>query len=270
MHFIWKMSQTKYSFGVALCRMREQCEILMVKKRFTYHYFEFVYGKYRKRDDKNIIRLLDNMTYREKLAIANLDFSEMWSNIWLSSPENYSPARLHSRPPGGFTSDPKYHRKKAKFDAVFRRDGGKRIRRLIDASTNSEANWEIPKGHRATGELDMDTAIREFGEETELSEGVNMLWCAKPIVTSHRSRGTIYKTVYFLAEYTGKNTPDVRFRSPLQYTEVECIKWVSLPEIRFLRLNPTTHRRVCRLFKKISSAFRTERAKAQTSRLMYA
>ena len=254
------MPRSQKSFGIALCRQDgDQLQVVMVKKRFTYQFFEFAYGKYKKNDDAYLGKLLSGMTYREKMLIANLNFSEIWSNIWMASPENYNQNRLLQRPKGkGFISDGQYFKKKTKFNANFLNDGA-RIRRLIDDSKNSEANWEIPKGHKSGCETDIDAAAREFEEETGLrSTDYDIMWHVPPIVEKYNDRG-IYQNVYFLATCRGDVIPKVLFKSPKQFAEVECIKWVSLKEIQFLRLVQQVHDRNLRLFKLIKSKYRKKK-----------
>jgi 8-oxo-dGTP pyrophosphatase MutT (NUDIX family) len=244
------------SYGVALWRRRKgELQIVMVKKRFTYQFFLFVYGKYKKNDDQHILRLLNNMTYREKICIANLNFSDMWSCIWLSSPENYSQNKLAAHPTSGSLSgEVMYYKKKSKFNANFGGDRGLRIRRLIDMSSNAEAIWEIPKGHSAGEETDMDAAMREFEEETGI-QSYNIMLHTPPVVETYHDR-TPYHNTYFLATCDEDVLPKVKFSSIRQYAEVECVKWVSLRELCFLRMPPAVLGRTRRLFAQIKSRVR--------------
>jgi len=256
------MPKQKKSFGVALCKNKGGTfRILMIKKRYTYQFFDFVYGKYRKNDDKYITTLLNNMTYHEKILIHRLKFGDMWSLIW-----NFNPDRQIT-----FEGDVKssrknlnaYFKRKTKFETNFLHNSGTKIRKLIDCSTNSESTWEIPKGHKNACETDMDTGIREFREETDISnDKYRMLWHANPVVESHKDQNILYKNIYYIAEANDLDTkkrtwkPKVSLQNKEQAVEVESVKWVSLDELKFLQLNPKTYARTLKLFKKIRKAYK--------------
>ena len=69
-------NKCKTSYGIALCRFNRdknlQSEILMIKKRYTYHYFSFVFGHYKKYNNKHLQYLFNNMTFGEKIDILSM------------------------------------------------------------------------------------------------------------------------------------------------------------------------------------------------------
>ncbi len=84
--------QEKRSFGIACCRYNSAAgtpryEVLMMRKRYTYAFFSFVFGKYKKNDDVTILALLNDMTNQEKLDILSRRFDYLWWRIWLTLPE---------------------------------------------------------------------------------------------------------------------------------------------------------------------------------------
>ena len=55
----------KKSYGIACCRYNlttKLPEILMIKKRYTYAFFDFVFTKYKKNDDNRLCKLFDQMS----------------------------------------------------------------------------------------------------------------------------------------------------------------------------------------------------------------
>ncbi len=188
------MPKTKRSYGVALCRINdEKVEVIMIKKRYTYHFMEFVSGRYKKNDDKYLTKLLSNMTYQEKILILGMKFEDMWRKIWLNSPEE----KYLASPKKG--NAPGYFRKKAKFDSCFVKDSGIRIKNLIYNGTNAEAPWEMPKGHRKSHEKKTDAAIREFKEETNIAYSrYTILWHEPPVIEKYKDEGVTYINEYFL------------------------------------------------------------------------
>ncbi len=250
------MPRQKRSYGIALCANHGSTfRVLMIKKRYTYQFFDFVYGKYKKNDDKYIMNLFNNMTYHEKILINRLKFGDMWGLIW-----NFNPDRQMSFESGKSSKRNlnSYFRKKTKFETNFLHNSGSRIRKLIDNSDNTESPWEVPKGHKNAGETDMDAAVREFHEETNVcSTHYKLHWNTLPLCESHKDQNVSYKNTYYIASDIKKHSwkPKVSFQNRDQAIEVESIKWVSLDELKFLQLNPKTYARTLKLFKKIKKMY---------------
>src|SRR3989304_3957528 len=78
----------KISFGIACCRINGNTpEILLICKRWTYAYIDFIHGKYNSLDNFQLIELFNKMTFEEKLDILSLNFAQMWYRIWLNTPK---------------------------------------------------------------------------------------------------------------------------------------------------------------------------------------
>jgi 8-oxo-dGTP pyrophosphatase MutT (NUDIX family) len=264
----------KTSYGIALCRFNKennfQSEILMIKKRFTYYYFSFVFGLYKKYNNKQLQVLFDNMTFREKIDILSMKFSNMWYRLWLCDPEkNFDiNSQYKSNKPNKpiKINDEQMHknlkcffRKKNKFESIFLRDGGKRLKRLINDSSNSVTPWEIPKGGMNENELELMCAKREFEEETGISSNhYTILWNIDPIKVSHKDDNTVYNSVYYIAYLNNdsKWQPKVKFNTGNQLTEIEEVRWVALNEIKFLNLNEINKKRLIKNYKKIIYYFK--------------
>jgi 8-oxo-dGTP pyrophosphatase MutT (NUDIX family) len=257
----------KTSYGIALCRFNKdknnQSEILMIKKRYTYHYFSFVFGHYKKYNNKQLQYLFNNMTFSEKVDILSMKFSNIWYRLWLCDPEkNYDINALYhntSQSVYKHQSLKCYFRKKNKFETIFLRDGGKRLKRLISNSSNAVTPWEIPKGGMNSNELEFECAKREFEEESGInSDNYTVLWDIKPITVSHKDDHIIYRSVYYIA-YLNRDTrwcPKIKFNTCDQLTEIEQVRWVSLNEIKFLNLNDKSKNILVKNYKKIIHQFR--------------
>ena len=253
------------SYGIALCRYNhaknKQFEMLMIKKRYTYHYFSFVFGYYKKYNTKHLQYLFDNMTFGEKIDILSMDFSKMWYKLWMFDPEKKYSSRTNygiSRPYQNSRADC-YFKKKAKFESIFLRDGGNRLKRLINSSTNASTIWEIPKGARNADENDLSCAMREFNEESDIiPDNYNVLWNVKPLIFSHVDENITYRSIYYLAYLDKKSSwqPKVNFDTSEQISEVEEIRWVSLQEIKFLNTNESTKTKLQTMYKKITHQFK--------------
>ena len=253
----------KTSYGVALCKYNmeknKQLEILMIKKRYTYSYFIFIFGRYKKYNNKHLQYLFNHMTYAEKLDILSLDFSKMWYRMWLCTPENnYTIYSIYNKSTIPTKNIKTYFRKKNKFNSIFLRDNGKRLKRLIQSSDNVVSPWEIPKGSANKSESDITCAIREFEEETIINTSdYTILHNVKPIISSHKDSKTVYKTVHYVAYLNNdsKWTPRYIFE-PSQINEIEQVKWISVNEITFLNMNIREKKRLINICKKISYQFK--------------
>ena len=268
------MPKVKKSYGIALCRFSDKeqgkVEILLIKKRYTYQFFEFVFGRYKKNDVKYLTYLFNHMTYSEKICILNMKFAEMWYKVWLNNPEKsyfygYKQIKEGKMSPESKKRSKKtpwkgigcYFKKKNKFESSFMKDSGKRLLNLIDTSINSEAPWDIPKGRKFPGEKDLNAAKREFEEETGVDpKNYTILWHVEPIMMSYRSRGTTYKHYYYLAKEENDWIPKVSFKKYNQVIEVECIRWVAREDVKFLQLNAEHHKRMMKLYYVITKVFK--------------
>ena len=152
-----------------------------------------------------------------------------------------------------------YFRKKAKFESIFLRDGGKRLKRLINNSSNSVTPWEIPKGGINDGETELECARREFCEEVNMdSNKYTLLWDVKPVIITHKDDNIIYRSIYYIAFFHNntKWIPKVNFETSSQLSEVEQVQWVSLDEIKFLNLNESSKKKLINTYTKVIKIFK--------------
>lgn len=257
----------KVSFGVALCRYNStknnRIELLMIKKRFSYQFFNFVFGRYKANDNKYLRYLFDNMSFSEKVDILGMQFENMWYRIWLNNPAKHFDLADVFEPVGKsqITSAEKYKlffQKKSKFERNFTFDGGKRLRELIHQSTSAEITWEIPKGGKHEHETPIDCAVREFTEETSIhASKYNIYYDVMPVIDSIREDDVTYQHCYYIATVNDKEiTTNINFRNFEQISEVEQVKWVSLAEIEFMQLASDQHKHLIKLFNVIINVFK--------------
>lgn len=282
--------KTKTSYGVALCRYNKEknnrTEVLLIKKRYSYHFMAFVMGRYSRSNIPYLRYLFNNMSYAEKIDIISMQFCHMWYRIWLNNPEKYyNITDIYDN--NNFSRKPienKYSSvdiykvyliHKNKFENNFMKDNGVALRNLIQQSSDSEVMWEIPKGGKlhnprqinfspefriTSEETDIDCAIREFYEETSVSPNkYSLFYDTAPIVHSHIDNDVNYKTIYYIAKLNNKSQdfkPFIDYRNFSQITEIEQIKWVSMSDLDFLTLSPVIHKRLNNLFVKVISTFK--------------
>jgi 8-oxo-dGTP pyrophosphatase MutT (NUDIX family) len=183
---------TKVSIGVILCRVNpasRRAEALLVHKRFSYAFADFVHGRYSRGSSRAgarpVTALLENMTTPELLDVLSLNFKQMWYRIWLLR-----------------EIDELYHSKAARFQSTFMRvDGGAGLRRAVQAArARGTLLWEVPKGRRLNvRETDLACAIRELEEETGISKSEYHIIPGVKRRVSFVSDGVRYVCVYFVA-----------------------------------------------------------------------
>lgn len=241
------MPNIKKSYGLICFRKNTQGshELIMIKKSVTYYFCEFVSGRYVKNDDTRLITLFNNMTYHEKIDILNLNFENLWYRIYKKKPDS-----------GDLST---YLKKKNKFEETFLKDGGKRLRKLMSYSVNVDTPWEFPKGRKDTQkrEQDLDTAIREFTEETGInSEKYKILWHIIPYVETYMDFEVTYQNVYFYAQAVGVWEPELKFYDKEQIGEISDVKWISRADLRHIKLEALTYQRLLKSFDKIIKKYR--------------
>lgn len=274
------MNKYKTSYGIALCRYNKKqnncIEILSIKKRFTYYYFSFIHGYYKNiANNKYISYLFDNMSFYEKLMILNMNFSYMWWLIWLYNPEKGISIFDQTKKDSDMQDNTnikyyaKYFKQKNKFEKLFLLDGGKKLGDLVNNSKNSDPIWEIPKGAADNNETNLDTAIREFTEETQIPfYNYDILYHVKPVILTYKDNGIYYKHIYYLAElnengYLSKQTmyPKINFRNHKQLSEVSDIEWINLNYINYLKLSKKNKKNMIQLYSNIIRKFKKNNSK---------
>lgn len=256
------MPRIKKSYGIICIRPSKQgVQMVMVKKATTYHFSEFVSGHYTRHNETHIMKLFNNMTYHEKMDILTLKFQNMWYRVYMSNMDDV----LHTN--RGCSWINFYLSKKNKFERIFVSDGGKKIRRLIHNAKNASTPWEFPKGRKDNDkEQDLDTAIREFEEETGISySNYKILWHINPYIETYTDFGTTYRNTYYYAEAIGDWNPVYKFYDKKQVSEVADVRWVSKNDLKYMNLEKLTYNRMKKCFNKIIKKYKNAHSKYMSS-----
>ena len=245
----------KYSYGLICFRQNDitGIEILMIKKSNTYHFCEFVSGHYKKYDDDGLLKLFNNMTYNEKIDILSLNFTNLWYKVYMEFPKNDI----------NYIWKSSYKKKEKKFNNSFLHDNGIRLRKIIGKSKNTDTPWEFPKGRKNhKNESDIETAIREFYEETGIkSNKYNILWNIKPYIETYKDYGIIYKNTYYFAEAIDKWKPKYRFSNNTQISETSAVSWVSKNYLKSIINDNENYKRNVKKFTKIIKKIKNNKKK---------
>ena len=109
----------------------------------------------------------------------------------------------------------------------------------MNGSESVDSVWEIPKGRQANKEKPLNTAIREFKEETDIKiSSYKILMHIKPIRYTYMANKVLYENIYYVAmakKFTWE--PKLNFNSYEQMVEVENLRWISADEVKYLNKN---------------------------------
>ncbi len=201
-------------------------QFLMIRRKDSFGYIDLIRGKYSPNNIEQVQGIINEMSELEKEKILNHSFRELWKMMWGDNVNNqYKNEEIHSAK--------KFEMLK---NGVFVEETGEYITllELVNQSTTGwkETEWEFPKGRRNNKEKDLECALREFEEETGISQKqINVVENVLPfeetfIGTNYKS----YKHKYFLAfiqeEDDLNNQPFVHF----QPSEVSKMEWKTLDE----------------------------------------
>jgi ADP-ribose pyrophosphatase YjhB (NUDIX family) len=203
------------SFGIICYRITQlnTIEYLMIQRKDSLSFMEFIRGKYEIDHDDYIKVLLSAMTITERNLLLHKDFEYLWNYVWYQ------------------TSIPKHTSEfniaKKKFDIIKTK-----LSNLLDNSLSIfvDPEWGFPKGRRKIREDDVDCAIREFDEETGI--GANNIKLIKSLLPFEEifygTNKILYRHVYYVAttEYN-TNSLVVDPRNYNQAREVRAISWLS-------------------------------------------
>ena len=99
-------------------------------------------------------------------------------------------------------------------------------------SNYTEQEWGFPKGRRNFNENDLCAAVREFNEETNISEiDIKLVSTTKTFIEEYKSYDNItYKNIYYLAEYCGDSPLKIDPTKKEQFTEISNIDFFVLDD----------------------------------------
>lgn len=226
------------SYGIICFRLKvdqeSQCiypEYLMVQRKDSLCYVEFIRGKYDLQRKNYIMQLFSSMTQSERASILSKSFEDLWKNLW-----QVDDCNLFER---------EYQEAKTKFDCLKRgfiletHENENIIFDLDYIITNTksdldECEWGFPKGRRNINEPDFTCAVREFLEETSMkAKYLRVLKNQKPFdETFSGSNRVRYKHVYYLGMSVSKNDQGTfhAYGTNAGVREIKDVKWFRYTE----------------------------------------
>lgn len=135
--------------------INKDIKFLMVQRKNSLGYIEFMRGRYNLKDLNSVKTLLEQMSSSEILDINTKDFDNLWDNLWnINNIKN----KHHQK---------EYIISKQKFIELKNLDNDLFTNIILSYDFNE---WGFPKGRREMYESDLICAMREFEEETNYTE----------------------------------------------------------------------------------------------------
>jgi len=201
-----------------------QYEYLMIRRKDTLGYIDFLRGKYTLHNKNYIMNMIKQMTIDEKNRLRTGNFAELWKKLWGEVPI------FHQYKTEESSAMEKYNSLKS---GVFIQSKYYTLDNLLDESKSyeewTEPEWGFPKGRRNSQEKDYDCAIREFSEETGYSSRVlkNIHNILPYEETFSGSNYKSYKHKYYLMNI---DYMDSLQKHKFEHSEVSDIGWKTIDE----------------------------------------
>lgn len=205
--FIQRMSSEK----IINCLEDANFRLLMIRRKDSLGYIELLRGKYELSERGYVQTLIEQTSLTERDRLMVLDFTTLWEGLWngpVSKPyrHEFEPAKM-------------------KFEALRTQYLQESIQTAKTRWTEPE--WGFPKGRRGPGESELKCALREFWEETGVTEE-QIFICRNimPIEESFFGSNRIhYRHKYYIA-FTFDDIP-LSISSNIMEKEIGAIRWLS-------------------------------------------
>ena len=191
-------------------KFKKLIQFLLIRRKNSLNYIEFLRGRYDTNDIDKVQNILNLMTNNELQNIFNTKFDDLWNKLWNIT----SKLKIYEK---------EYISSKQKCEQLL-------LNNIITSNLISKYDspeWGFPKGRRNIYETNLETAIREFEEETNLnSTNYFILDWVKPIEENYIGTNNIaYKHIYFLAISSDLSNVGISQNNIYQQNEIGDIGW---------------------------------------------
>lgn len=219
---------------------------LMVQRKDSLCYVEFIRGKYDLKNRDYIMKLFSHMTNDERNHIRGAkDFESLWNSMWC---RGVNPSLEHNTK--NFNKECKEATEKFNklvlgytIMTLDKTPLTINLEYILDntKSLYNETEWGFPKGRRNINEDDITCAVREFREETGITmKNIRISRDIKPLEEIFTGSNKIrYKHVYYVGRYQSSkyDTQTATYYDPsnhFQNKEVKDVKWFSYKDAQNL------------------------------------
>lgn len=238
----------------------EEYKIIMIRRKSTIGYVEFLRGKYDINNIKYIIKLFNMMTKYEKETIKTVyNFDKLRTLLKMTKKNNvYKTEYDMAKKKFNYLKNnyilKNYFKNKSsknlnKNKTIKKTNLIKQENKTITKLNNNdnikinllnfilensmitwdETEWGLPKGRKNKNETNINCGIREFLEETSINrKNIDILINIKPIIETYTSINNItYRHVYYFAKYNNINNTEICLNPNdiEQSIEISSINW---------------------------------------------
>jgi 8-oxo-dGTP pyrophosphatase MutT (NUDIX family) len=175
-----------------LSKFMNNIKFLLIQRRHSIAYMDFLRGKYKIDNIDQINSLFEYMNPDEIERLKNKDFDVLWREMW-----NNDESRINNMK--------EYNMAKNKFNNL---NSDKNLELNLDFFINNvrplfkQNEWGFPKGRKNYTESPLECALREFTEETNIKlSDISLIPNINPIEENLiGTNGIPYRHIYYVAE----------------------------------------------------------------------
>ena len=208
------------------CTYKDNIKFLLIKRKHTLGYLEFIRGRYEVDNVDGIIYLFKQMNPYEISEIGYRTFDELWNEMWGSN-NNYNKDKLNHQH--------EYAQSMNKFEKLKNdNDGYLNLNFYVDNVKPlwENAEWGFPKGRRNYKENNIECAVREFKEEAGYTDDeFIILDNIEPLEENLiGTNGINYRHIYYIGLSISNKSPNIDPSNIYQYDEIGDISFFSYEE----------------------------------------
>jgi 8-oxo-dGTP pyrophosphatase MutT (NUDIX family) len=178
-HLFYNCKKPITSLGIVCVRYTDDYEYLLIQRKDSLGYVDFLRGKYNEHNDYQLNHIISEMTDEEIDNIKTKHYRDLWDKLWNKVNEKYE------------------QKNEDKYNYIKENKSY-----LLKYNSWPEPEWGFPKGRRNFKEKDLECALREFEEETGYDKKyINIIKNLNPfdeIFTGSNFKS--YKHKYYLAK----------------------------------------------------------------------
>ena len=180
--------------------LKNQIKFLMISRKHTLGFIEFIRGRYKTENIDGIIFLFQQMRKSEITKIGTNTFDELWEEFWGNSDKKKLLYNEYEQSKGKF-NELKNNQKELGLDFYVKNV----------SPTWDQSEWGFPKGRRNKNETNLECAMREFEEESGYKkEDYEIIKGISPLMEDFiGTNGIRYKHIYYIAVTKSIKVPKI-------------------------------------------------------------
>ena len=211
---------------VMVSRAYHKIRFLMVSRKNSVGYVEFIRGRYRPEKIDQVIYLFMQMTQKEinmiSDSLVNIDgFNLLWQEFWGDNANSHY-----------YINDRKLSNANYNILKTIGIDGTELDLKYIVSNIKAKYDtdeWGFPKGRKNRFETDIQCALREFKEESGYTyEDINIINEIAPLIEEFDgTNGIRYRHIYYVAELISDKLPKKNTKN-FQKNEIGNIQFMDI------------------------------------------